>query len=156
MQVEKLELQYNNLETIPKSLFSLPCLEELNLSHNKLKHLPENTEWSCTLRELDVSHNYIKTFSDAKPVPYNNMQVLNLGYNQLNALPQCICLFKSLEVLYLSQNRGICSLPTNMACLSKLRELHLDGLNNLESPPKEIHGDVSKVVAYLHEKLESS
>lgn len=58
--LEDLDLQYNFMETIPRTICLLSKLRKLNLAHNKLKILPAEIGKLITLELLDLSHNCLE------------------------------------------------------------------------------------------------
>ena len=124
-QVVKLELQFNQLETIPPSLLELPCLCELNLSNNKLRDLPPVPHWSPALTTLDLSHNHLTTIPGDPRA--DSLDTLNLSHNKLDDVPPCIFNFLTLCTLNLSYN-GIPTLPEELWSLRNLTTLSLNGL----------------------------
>ena len=84
-QVMKLDLQHNDLQTIPRCILELPSLCELNLSNNKLTEIPDVPEWSSCLTVLDLSHNQLTSMPlNAVATAIRN---LNLSYNMFRTIP---------------------------------------------------------------------
>ena len=84
----QLELQCNNLATIPPSLLKLPSLRRLDLSFNELVDLPLVPEWSPSLTSLDLSHNRLTSIVGS-PVA-TSLTSLNLASNRLREVSPCI------------------------------------------------------------------
>ena len=147
----KLDLQHNELQTLPSNLLQLPSLSELNLNHNKLVEIPNIPEWSPCLTVLELSHNQLTT------MPPNTVAAairnLNLSYNKFCTIPQCICSFTTLHSLNLSHNPDIRALPAEMGRLTTLGSLQLEGLKDLNDPPRNIQKDTQDCIRYLHSKL---
>ena len=150
----KLNLQHNDLQNIPHSILQLPSLCELNLSNNKLKDIPDVPEWSSCLTVLDLSHNQLTS------MPLNaiatDIRSLNLIDNMFHTIPLCICSFTTLHALNLSFNPDIQTLPAEMGRLTNLTSLQLEGLKNLNYPPKSVQGDARNCIRYLNNKLRDS
>ncbi len=147
----KLDLQHNDLNQIPRCLLELPSLGELNLAHNCLKEIPDVVEWSPCLSVLDLSFNNISKLPDNVIAPI--MRALDLSYNNLARVPLCICSFTTLRNLNLSYNPDILQLPPEMGRLSQLSQLQLDGLKDLNDPPKAFLTKTSNCIHYLDSKL---
>ena len=147
----KINLQNNNLASIPPCLLELPNLEELNLSNNKIQELPKLLEWSPSLTTLDVSYNQLLNIMP-KVISAPAMRSLNLAKNRFRSVPICICCFTTLQILNLSENPDIMVLPPEMGHLSSLFDLNLNGLNDINDPPKSIQKDPVSCVRYLNNK----
>ena len=150
-QVVKLDLQFNDLTTIPNCILELPSLVDLNLSNNKLTILPDLPEWSSQLTVLDLSHNHLSTIPGEPLAP--SIRTLNLADNDFRTVPLCVCGFVTLRSLDLSDNKNILSLPPQMGKLKELTALHLKGLKDLNDPPKTFHRDPADCIRYLRGKL---
>ncbi|PSS16195.1 Plant intracellular Ras-group-related LRR protein [Actinidia chinensis var. chinensis] len=59
VELQKLILAHNNIESLREDLRNLPLLTVLNVSHNKLSHLPAAIGELHMLKSLDVSFNLI-------------------------------------------------------------------------------------------------
>ncbi|KAL5505743.1 hypothetical protein EMCRGX_G007231 [Ephydatia muelleri] len=151
LQVKKLDLQQNDLVTIPEYILELPSLCELNLSRNKLEMLPKLTAWSISLLSLDLSHNKLSTIPGG--VIAARIYSLNLSSNEFKEVPLCVCYFQTLHVLDLSNNKDIRTLPAEMGRLRRLQSLDLSGLTGLCDPPKSVTHDVNECISYLRNKL---
>ena len=139
------------MESIPRCLLELPCLNELNLSHNKLRDFPPVPLWSPALTTLDLSHNDLTTLpGDLKAA---SLHTLDLSHNQLTSLPPCISSFGTLRWLDISFNGNITTLPPHIANLHLLTHLNLNGLVNLREVPPSILTSTSDSIAYLRSKL---
>ena len=153
-QVVKLDLQFNDLMTIPRNILELPNLTELNLSTNKLTDLPEIPEWASTLAVLDLSHNKLSEIP-GNPIA-QSIRTLNLADNEFRTVPQCVCSFVTLQTLDLSDNKDILSLPAQMGRLKELSHLHLKGLKDLNDPPRNVQKSAKDCINYLKSKLLSA
>ena len=150
-QVVKLDLQFNDLTTIPNCILELPSLVDLNLSNNKLTILPDLPEWSSQLTVLDLSHNHLSTIPGEPLAP--SIRTLNMADNDFRTVPLCVCGFVTLRSLDLSDNKNILSLPPQMGKLKELTALNLKGLKDLNDPPKNFHRDPADCIRYLRGKL---
>ena len=146
-QVVTLDIQHNELSTIPSCILELPNLTVLNISHNKLTIIPRLDRWSSSLVSLDISHNKIAIIQGEPCAPA--ICTLNLSSNELNVIPQCICNFVTLQLLDISNNVGICTLPVWMYKLKELKQLNLNGLKNLSGVPRCIQQNPKRIIKYL-------
>ena len=100
---------------------------------------------------VDLSDNHLSS------LPINirasGLISLNLSNNQFNTVPLCICTFKTLISLDLSENPNIRSLPCELGMLTELEELNLNGLKRLKEPPKPFISSPQKCISYLRGKL---
>ena len=146
-----MNLAHNRLSTVPKCLLCLPYLTKLNLSDNRLVELPEVTEWSRYLKDLDLSHNKLSRLP--KEVIAPALQRLDISYNRFRVVPHCVCTFLDLTHLFLSHNPDILALPPQMGLLKELLVLQIEGLKDLNDPPKSFHYDTRQCLIYLKQKL---
>ena len=151
VHVTSINLQFNQLREIPRCLLELPCIEDLNLSYNQLQKIPEVHEWATTLMELDFSHNELQSLPQYCEAPY--LKRLSISHNKFCQVPKCICSFTNLTTLELGHNPGIVKLPVEMGRLQNLRTLNLEGLDDINDPPKHILNDAQRCITYLNEWL---
>ena len=149
-----MDLQHNDLTTIPKCVLELPSLEELNLSNNKLTEIPDVAEWSPCLTVLDLSNNQLNNLP--LNVVASAIRSLNLTKNRFHNVPLCICSFTTLHSLTLSENPDILTLPAEMGRLSYLSHLNLSGLKDLNVPPKNLQKECRDCIRYLNSMLRSA
>ena len=149
-----MDLQHNDLSTIPESLLELPSLVDLNLSNNKLASIPPIAEWSPCLTVLDLSNNQLCALPSN--VIAAAIRSLNLSKNEFRSVPPCICTFTTLESLNLSDNPHITTLPAEMGRLIFLSHLNLSGLKNLKDPPKKLQRCCRDCIRYLNSKLRNA
>ncbi len=147
----KLDLQHNELGSIPRCLLELPSLGELNLAHNLLEEIPDVAEWSPCLTVLDLSHNQLSGMPINVIAPA--IRSLNLSFNLFRHVPLCICSFTTLHSLNLSENQDILQLPAEMGRLSQLSRLGLLGLKDLNDPPRNLLKEPRDCIRYLNSKL---
>ena len=146
-----LSLQWNKLREIPACLLQLPCITDLNLSHNVLVELPDVPEWPFSLLLFNISHNKLSKL--AKSTVALSIEKLDLSYNQFRSVPACVCSFITLQTLDLSGNHKISSLLIELGRLKKLYELKLDGLEDLNDPPKNVRLTTGDCMRYLSSRL---
>jgi len=146
-----LSLQWNVLKEIPACLLQLPSIAELNLSHNCLEEIPDVPEWSYSLSVLNLSYN--RLWRLPKSATASSIEKLDISYNQFRSVPTCICSFTTLQVLNLSGNHKIHSLPAELGRLKKLFNLGLDKLEDLNDPPKNVRETTADTMRYLSSRL---
>ena len=154
-QCVKLDLQWNKLREIPPNLLELPSLNELNLSHNDLINIPDVPEWSASLLVLDLSYNRLSSLPNSAVAPA--LRNLNISNNRFRIVPHCVCSFINLSTLNIAHNSEIVALPSELGRLKKnLLILNLEGLNDLNDPPKSVRGSTGDCIRYLNNRLRGS
>ena len=149
----KLDLQQNNIKSIPSLILELPSVKELILSHNRISELP-NALWSASLIQLDLSYNELKTLPVcATELCADSMKVLRLEYNHLRKVPKCVCFLHNLNTLDLSHNPEILVLPVDLGRLRELTQLLLDGLDHLYDPPSSVRENSTTCISYLRSQF---
>ena len=146
-----LSLQWNKLKEIPSCLLQLPFIAELNLSNNMLTELPEVPEWPFSLTQFNVAHNKLNRLP--KSTVALSIEKLNLSYNHFRSVPSCVCSFITLLMLDLSGNSKISSLPVELGRLKKMFDLKLEGLDDLNDPPKNVRLTTADCMRYLSSRL---
>lgn len=95
-----LKLAYNNLRHLPETIGKLSALEILTLKNNILLRLPETMSRLSLLSELDLSNNLLAAFP--KSLGDLNLRVLDSSKNKLSNVT--LKGMKNLEELYLDSN----------------------------------------------------
>ena len=132
-----LYLDSNKLQTLPESIEGLTNLVTLNLVNNQLETLPESIRELTRLTSLDLHSNQFRTLPDSIG-DFANLETLNLDYNQLETLPESIGGLTKLEILSLYYNL-LKTLPDSIGGLANLVKLNLV-VNQLETLPESIGG----------------
>ncbi|XWS41228.1 hypothetical protein CRYUN_Cryun17cG0063200 [Craigia yunnanensis] len=157
---------WNNIVSLPNSIDGFKSLKTLNLSGcSKVETLPENLQQAEFLKELDLSETAIRNppsfifqnknlkvlsfkgckgsialmlplLSGLSSLTSLNLSDCNLGEGDI---PSDICCLSSLRELDLSGNSFI-SLPATLGRLPMLRELHLLDCRKLKSLPELLTG----------------
>ena len=153
-QCIKLDLQRNKLREIPQSLLELPSLNELNLSRNELVNIPDVPEWSTSLVVLDLSYNRLSNLPNSAVA--SALINLNISNNRFRTVPHCVCSFITLTTLNIANNSEIVALPSELGRLKNLMILNLDGLNDLNDPPKSVRTPAHNCIQYLNSRLRSA
>ncbi|XP_041050411.1 volume-regulated anion channel subunit LRRC8D-like [Carcharodon carcharias] len=130
-----LKFWFNMIKTIPSTINSIKKLEYLYLSNNQIEVLPKALFTIDKLHYLDIHSNNISVI----PIDVGNLKnlyYLDLGYNKIETLPDQ--LFKCIKLMTLKlSNNLISSVSGKIAKLSQLSQLELQG-NLLEKLPVEI------------------
>jgi len=114
LPIEFLNIQHNNLVTLPSKIADITTLNAINISHNRISN-PEAFQFLGKLPKLNS---------------------LWLTYNDLHNLPKEIGLLTSLRNLYMEHN-NLLSLPNSIANLNKVSSLHV-GHNKFTHLPVQI------------------
>ncbi|NWV36007.1 LRRK1 kinase, partial [Grantiella picta] len=179
--LREVDFSENSLKEVPAGLFQLEALVSLKLLGNQLVTLPSQDKWNCKqLKSLDLSKNQLGKSDEGfktKRLPFfttksrvrggpeagpflefpaflsDSLEVLYLNDNQLDSVPQSVCLLKGLTELYLGNNPGIRELPPELGQLANLWQLDIEELN-ISNVPAEIRKEGPKtVLAYLRAQL---
>lgn len=146
----RLDISFNQLQTLPHEISFLHLLQELNCSRNKLNSLPPSIASLTQLRVLKANGNCIVTLP--KEIGRCiSLECLNLSENVLTSIPQEIAECSSLRTLLLQNNHLPC-LPLSLATLRDRIE-HIDVSNNnvqlTSTLPTKIHRDVDSIMWIL-------
>lgn len=122
-KLEILNLDDNNLTTIPQEVFTFSKLKWLKLARNKLNELPDDIGNLTQLTILKLDHNQLQDLPSTVENLTNILQ-LYLEYNKIKTVPTVIPSLSSLKVLHLEGNL-LQTLPENMGDLTSLRSIFL-------------------------------
>jgi len=115
-----LDLQFNNLKILPRSLSNLGgSLKNLLVNNNRLEGLPLALGCLLRLKHLTAHHNQLSVVP-ASIGGLANIRTLSLHTNFIDSLPHAIGLLGRLKVLELNDNR-LTSLPPTISLLKDLR-----------------------------------
>eukprot|EP00435_Cladocopium_sp_Y103_P059771 s593_g21.t1 len=160
-QIQLLNLQHFDLETLPENAFeNLTGLEVLVLSTNRLKTLPEKIFQNLkTLKTLGLGQNRLGMLPEKIFQNLNGLETLSLDENHLQTLPEKV--FKNLtglEILDLGKN-DLKSLPEmifeDFSGPAKLH-MYLSGNPGLKRPAVCDNGRIKcllDMTPWLHTKL---
>ncbi|KAI3466127.1 hypothetical protein Pfo_022790 [Paulownia fortunei] len=129
VELQKLILAHNDIESLKDDLKNLPLLVVLNVSHNKLSQLPAAIGELHMLKSLDVSFNSIVEIPEEIGSAASLVK-FDCSNNQLSSLPSSLGHCINLSELKASNNNISC-LPEELANCSKLTKLDIEG-NKLE------------------------
>ena len=137
--LQRIDMSWNRLESVPAVLFELPSLKECNLSHNAIVNLVRNVtfdRWTA-LTSLNLSFNSLfqlpATVGELKA-----LQCLNLCNNELKEVPIELCSLVELRELHLANNM-IAALPKTLAKCKNLRVINVQN-NQLTGFPEVPEG----------------
>ncbi|XP_062169933.1 plant intracellular Ras-group-related LRR protein 6 isoform X1 [Alnus glutinosa] len=125
VELQKLILAHNSIESLKEDLRNLPQLIVLNVSHNRLSKLPAAIGELPMLKSLDVSFNSILKVPE-EIGSATSLVKFDCSSNQLKELPSSIGRCLELSDLKASNN-VITSLPEDLANCSKLTKLDVEG-----------------------------
>ncbi|XP_038066623.1 plant intracellular Ras-group-related LRR protein 5-like [Patiria miniata] len=131
-----LDLSFNKLVTLPKSIGGMQCLQELSAAHNRIVVLPSQIGDLSKLRVVDLTGNLLRSIPGEVFAGglCHSLLILKLGGNLLKTLPPEAGLLCRLEELDLSEN-CCCYLPSTMRSLRRLKAFHHSGNDWMMFPP---------------------
>ena len=145
--LEKLEINYNELESLPPDIFSgLSALEVLGMGSNPLESLPPDIfSGLSSLKVLGMGGIRLTSLPVHIFSGLSSLKRLHLSTNRLTSLPPDIFSgLSALEVLYMDSN-PLESLPPDIfSGLSSLRELYLQD-HRLTSLPEGLFVGLSSL-----------
>ncbi|CAH2311007.1 leucine-rich repeat-containing 7 isoform X1 [Pelobates cultripes] len=133
--LEELYLDANQIEELPKQLFSCQSLRKLSMPDNDLSNLPATISSLVNLKELDISKNGIQEFPETIKC-CKCLTIVEASVNPISKLPDGFTQLLNLTQLYLN-DAFLEYLPANFGRLSKLRILELRE-NHLKTLPKSM------------------
>ena len=133
LKLESLNLDRNQLTSIPEQIQTLTNLTTLYLDGNELTSLPEQIGLLTNLTILNLESNEI-TCVPGQIQHLTNLTYLNLDSNELTSLPEQIQHLTNLITLDLGGNEITC-VPEQIQKLTKLERLYLKK-NNIPDEEK--------------------
>lgn len=147
MNIEKVDIGHNSVTSIPSEKIEYPKCKSLSIKGNRLQKFPTSISDVRTLEKLDLSENKINSIEDDAFVGLENLEELDLSFNELTYLPSSVGKLTKLKKLNLSGNK-IGSLPKEFENLISLESLGLDN-NPIGRAPVEIASQgVSGIINY--------
>lgn len=125
VELQKLILAHNDIQTLKQDLRNLPLLTVLNVSHNKLSNLPPAIGELHMLKLLDVSFNLIHDLPQ-QVGSATSLVKLDCSSNRLTSLPSSLGNCLNLSELKASSN-GLTMLPEDLSKCSKMMKLDVEG-----------------------------
>jgi Leucine-rich repeat (LRR) protein len=159
--LNRLELDGNELGAVPSVVLQMTQLEHLNLGHN---NLPAAAAYPLLingrLRSLNLSINRLVTFD---PPDFGQIEALDLSYNEMESWPSHLLSARELQALNLSGN-DFTDLPTELLDgnhdrlvqgmdLSDNEELSLDAFYELRDYLEA--GDEPEVLGFSRDEIDS-
>ncbi|KAK1221275.1 cysteinyl-tRNA synthetase [Marasmius sp. AFHP31] len=163
--LKHLKLDYNQFKVLPESLKSLTQLETLSIADNHLSHLPEKIGdlqslvlldvhnnnlrelpqdlWNCgKLKKINATSNFLENWqyqpsNDARieQVPERKPSASSLGHKPPSYSSPLPPLARSLEKLYLGENKFTDDFLMPLTILKEIRVLNLSFNDIQELPP---------------------
>ena len=151
--MSKLNLDDNQLTSVPASLENHSSLQDLDLSNNHLNSLPAELGQLAALVTLNLSDNQLTRV----PAALGQLAILSVLYlfgNQLTSVPASRGSLSLLSWLCLDGNQ-LTSVPAELGILAALKQLHLTGNPKLTSLHAELYHRLSTLndVAHLDKSL---
>ncbi len=147
MNIEKVDISYNQLTSIPSDRLEYSKCRSLSIRGNKLQKFPNAISDVHTLEKLNLSENKISSIDDDAFDGLENLIELDLSFNELTYLPTSLGKLKKLKRLNLSGNK-ISALPKEFENLTSLEFLDFDN-NPIGRIPVEISSQgVSGIINY--------
>ncbi|CAH1112884.1 unnamed protein product [Psylliodes chrysocephalus] len=149
LNVETLDLSFNNLDTIPKCLEHTALLKKLLLDSNLISTLDHNAFMHLTsLEQLSLRNNKVVMISKKAFFGLQNLQILDLSNNSISQLHtnQFVNMPK-LRILNLNENR-LSYLPRDIFSNTLLEMLDL-GVNFISVVPTSSIFDVGMTLRHL-------
>ncbi|GGD28656.1 COR domain-containing protein [Hyunsoonleella pacifica] len=147
MFIEKVDLSYNSIKRVCSEKIDYSKCRSLSFKGNTLEEFPCVISFINTLENLNLSENRINSLKDDVFTGLENIEELDLSFNELTYLPTSIGNLTKLKKLNLSGNK-ITSLPKEFENLISLESLELEG-NPIGRVPVEIASQgVSGIINY--------
>ena len=147
LNIEKVDISYNQITTIPSEKIEYPKCTNLSIKGNRLQKFPTAVSDAHSLEILDLSENRISSIEDDAFDGLENLIELDLSYNELHYLPTSIGKLTKLKRLNISGNK-ITTLPMEFENLTSLEFLGVES-NPIERVPVEIASQgVSGIINY--------
>lgn len=121
-KLDYLQLENNQLQTLPNSIDKLVNLSFLQLSQNQLQQLPQSIGSLGTLEYLNIDENKLDSLP-SNIVNLKNLRTLFCGKNPVKKLPLEFQKLTNLEFLSLSNNPNLVEIPAEIT--KNLRNLTL-------------------------------
>lgn len=137
IKLRVLNISHNRLRSLPRDVFSNTFIEKLDISYNSLVTMPSNALGGIglTLRDIDLSHNQIEHIDSTMFIELPMITNLNLSNNRLTILPDNTFIsVNTLIQLDLSFNPLRANFKELFHYLQKLKYLYLSNTNLLTFP----------------------
>ncbi len=131
----RLDLDHNEIKSIPHWIDNLEALHYLNLRDNQIKIIPDSIGNLKSLEYLDLRDNQIELIPESIG-SNSSLKVLWLSNNKIKRIPDSIGSLNLLEVLDL-ENNYIQKIPEKLSKLKSLYYLNVKN-NPIEQLPESI------------------
>uniref|UniRef100_L7N3B7 Leucine-rich repeat-containing protein 7 n=1 Tax=Xenopus tropicalis TaxID=8364 RepID=L7N3B7_XENTR len=131
--LEELYLDANQIEELPKQLFSCQALRKLSIQDNDLSNLPTTIASLVNLKELDISKNGIQEFPENIKC-CKCLTIVEASVNPISKLPDGFTQLLNLTQLYLNDAFLEYLPPEGLELIQNLKELWIDN-NSLQTLP---------------------
>ncbi|KAK8482178.1 hypothetical protein V6N11_024314 [Hibiscus sabdariffa] len=150
VELQKLILAHNNIESLKEDLRNLTLLTVLNVSHNKLTDLPAAVGQLSMLKSLDVSFNSIVAIPE-EIGSATSLVKFDCANNRIKELPSSLGKCSDLSDLKASNNL-ITSLPEDLTNCSKLTKLDVEG-NKLAALSENLFASSKNLLSSIPENI---
>ena len=99
--VKNICISSNKLETLPAVIWNLPQLRELHADNNCINEIESPADPCAKLKTISVSHNKLSNV----PQHIFDAEEVNISYNRLEYLPECVWKSKVVTNLIASHNQ---------------------------------------------------
>jgi Leucine-rich repeat (LRR) protein len=130
--LQKLDLNHNEINSLHDDFKNLTNLKNLSLSCNKFERFPEVITSLVNLEILSLEDNPLKNLSD-NISNLTKLKMLFVRVCSLSTFPDSICALSNLESIFANTNKLI-KLPDMIGNLNKLKYLELENNNITELP----------------------
>ena len=110
--IEELNVNFNNLTSLPESIGSLSILTRLSVNFNNFTSLPESIGNLSNLEELNVNFNDLTSLTESIG-KLSNLEELDVSSNNITSLPESIGNLSNLTKLII-YNNNLTSLPDSI------------------------------------------
>ena len=134
--LQKLQIHHNCISYLPAQLFNMANIKDIDASFNKIVSLPEalpGHPLTSTLEILNLANNKLTDL----PTYFINSKIkhLDISFNRLNRVPECVIHLHRMATLCLDYNVGIEFIPYELGSLQHLSLLSLKGLPYMKNIP---------------------
>lgn len=123
--VVSIDVADQQLNKLPLQLSKLPNVISTNISGNRFKTFPIVITKLSQLEEISFASNDMR-YVGPEIGKLKNLKILILDFNSFSKLPTQIGELTNLLYLDVSMNKNLMSLPSSIANLKQLQELHIE------------------------------